>query len=100
MSAHPPKEKTADWLAMTAGAITEGRRRAPNTRPWNLQPGDYMLRKGSVWVRLPDGTGPCNLTTWDLTVHEDGTITLSPSILDRGPGGWHGYLERGIWREV
>jgi hypothetical protein len=38
--------------------------------------------------------------------HEDGTITVSPSILwgpDQMPGypetHWHGFLERGIWRE-
>ena len=32
-----------------------------------------------------------------------GTITVSPSILvyDDGRGnGWHGFLERGVWRSV
>ena len=34
--------------------------------------------------------------------HEDGTITVSPSILITGHHGkqWHGYLERGVWRKV
>jgi hypothetical protein len=37
----------------------------------------------------------------DVTEHEDGTITVSPSILlNDGRKIWHGYLERGIWREV
>lgn len=40
--------------------------------------------------------------------HEDGTITVSPSIRVFLPATdeisqrelWHGYLERGIWRSV
>lgn len=39
--------------------------------------------------------------------HDDGTVTISPSILavrsesePTDPPPWHGYLERGIWREV
>lgn len=37
-----------------------------------------------------------------FTEEEDGTLTVSPSILAVRPGGggWHGYLERGVWREV
>lgn len=30
--------------------------------------------------------------------HEDGTITVSPSILNAGGGTWHGFLEHGVWR--
>jgi hypothetical protein len=42
-----------------------------------------------------------NLSRHDVVEHEDGTITVSPSILvTQGEGRqWHGYLERGIWRE-
>lgn len=32
---------------------------------------------------------------WTITEHDDGSITVSPSIMD--PGGWHGRLERGVW---
>jgi len=45
-----------------------------------------------------------------FTEEGDGTLTIAPSISDRkhdGHGGllnesdgWHGYLERGVWREV
>jgi hypothetical protein len=44
-----------------------------------------------------------------VTEHADGTITVTPSIqvdpLLRADGqawraGWHGWLERGIWRSV
>ena len=85
---------------MSAGDITQGVRRADDTAPWDLEPGDYCLHYGQVWVKLPNGVGPSNLANWNPIEHEDGTITLSPSILDRGGSGWHGYLERGIWREV
>lgn len=42
---------------------------------------------------------------WGMVEHEDGTITISPSIhLHPTPNGsrsgWHGFLERGVWREV
>jgi hypothetical protein len=30
-----------------------------------------------------------------VTVHEDGTITVSPSLVM--PSGWHGWLLRGVW---
>lgn len=40
-----------------------------------------------------------------FTEEPDGTLTISASIGDHaGPGsesdGWHGYLERGVWRKV
>lgn len=46
----------------------------------------------------PNGLYGC-LANHNVTEHEDGTITVSPSILVGGEGGWHGYLERGVWRE-
>ena len=100
-----------------------GRRRDwATTRPHDLEPGDYMCAVRDdgtigVWVRTPGeyGHGPCELSKWDPVIHEDGTLTLSPSILahateigphnDHTPGAsftvpeWHGYLERGVWRE-
>lgn len=40
-----------------------------------------------------------------FTEEADGSLTISPSISDTRIGGsvsdgWHGYLERGVWREV
>ncbi|CAN5784593.1 hypothetical protein BH11GEM2_BH11GEM2_26430 [soil metagenome] len=64
------------------------------------------------YAQLPDGTWHAatpngligNLGNHQVTEHEDGTITVSPSILVSTPGGsgarWHGYLERGVWRAV
>lgn len=78
-----------------------------------LQPGEYRREKSQAWegwvwcARPPDTPESCqgNLQEHDVTEHEDGTITVSPSILIRTtwagePVEWHGYLERGVWREV
>lgn len=51
---------------------------------------------GNWWCRPPKG-GCGILGDHQVTEHEDGTITVSPSILM--PGQWHGYLERGVFRE-
>jgi hypothetical protein len=65
-----------------------------------LQPGDYGKDNDGMWyVRPPRGHGG-HLDGHTVTEHEDGTITVSPSILDPEPGGWHGYLEHGVWREI
>jgi hypothetical protein len=62
--------------------------------------GDYGLdpRDGCWYGRPPGGHIGC-LRNHEVTEHEDGTITVSPSILiiDR-EGSWHGYLEHGMWR--
>lgn len=83
-----------------------GRRRPDETKLWELEAGDYCQHGGAWYVCLPSGVGPCKLTghgrddDWTVAAHDDGTITVSPSIHDVGtPNGWHGYLERGVWRE-
>jgi hypothetical protein len=35
---------------------------------------------------------------WEITEHEDGSISVLPSIMD--PTGWHGYLTNGVWRSA
>ena len=35
---------------------------------------------------------------WEITEHEDATITVRPSIMN--PTGWHGHLTRGVWEAV
>lgn len=70
-----------------------------------LQSGDYgvMLQDGQWYARAP--TDPsiklvANLSGHTVTEHADGTITVSPSIeVSNHQGRWHGFLERGIWRE-
>ena len=66
-----------------------------------LAHGDYGKDVHGVWraraLRLSSG----NLSQYEVTEHEDGTITVSPSILIEQPpiGTWHGYLRRGVWEE-
>ena len=100
---------------MSAGDITQGRRVPDNTKRYGedsgVRAGDYgrTLCDGdwTWWCRTPRGFGG-NLTHHEILEHEDGTITVSPSILVTTPNhpdpvkaaGWHGYLELGVWREV
>lgn len=69
-----------------------------------LELGEYGKdEEGMWWAHVPAaGFSMARISLHDVVEHEDGTITVSPSILmDRGNGQqWHGYLERGIWREV
>ena len=60
--------------------------------------------RGNRWlVTAPDGLG-CSLDpdVHSVTEHDDGTITVSPSVdLSRfRPGGWHGWLRRGVFEEA
>ena len=83
----------------------------------NIQPGDYWFDPRHCWyaacpVPKDEDGFPLIATLGQHTVteHEDGTITVSPSILVGGnyPNSpkewaekhtWHGFLEHGIWRE-
>lgn len=77
----------------------KGRRTADNTEPHTFQPGDYGLWRSQWWAQTPTKVA-CNLAGHSVTEHEDGTITVSPSILasNHTLGTWHGYLEQGNWR--
>jgi hypothetical protein len=50
------------------------------------------------WIKDPHGSMG-RLATHTVTEHEDGTITVDPSILDPDPGGYHGWLKRGVWSD-
>lgn len=75
-----------------------------------MAPGDYGLvryhaDRPGVWECYPPGGTLGSLAAHEITEHEDGTITVSPSILERvgdGQGGWvekwHGHLIAGVWR--
>ncbi len=74
------------------------------------EPGQYGLGSDGAWFGSPpqrlDSDGLpliADLSKHQVVEHEDGTITVSPSILiRRGHTGeqWHGFLERGVWREA
>lgn len=73
-------------------------------QPHELLPGEYCQWDG-VWYARPPGVPHrliANLGRHDITVHGDGSITVSPSIevsQDRPEGEvrWHGYLKHGEW---
>ena len=66
-----------------------------------LEIGEYG-KKGNHWLGCTPNGLFAGLGNHEVVEHEDGTITASPSILVTHWSGksWHGYLERGIWREV
>ncbi len=69
--------------------------------PYNaIEPGVYFLWRGKWYGVTPNGL-MANLGGHQITEHEDGTITVSPSIfVNQGQEpNWHGFLERGVWRE-
>lgn len=81
---------------------TPGRRVYPDEQGrLRLAPGDYGKDTNGVWMARAPRLSSGDLRNHDVTEHEDGTITVSPSILIEQPpiGTWHGYLERGVWRE-
>lgn len=68
------------------------------------KPGDYCLADPGVlptdddcWLVIaPDGS-MCSLgavSPHTVTEHEDGTITVTPSIVTNT---WHGFLQAGVW---
>lgn len=83
----------------------QGRRLYPdehgNIKFESIEPGDYYKSPHTGWgARLPDGRF-CGLNGHKIEEHDDGSITVSPSILVKGggvDGEWHGFLDRGVWR--
>jgi hypothetical protein len=86
----------------------QGRRVYPDSDAYlacNMEPGDYGKSIDGAWyVCTPKdgltritGNGE-NMANWKVEEHADGTITVSPSINQIGL--WHGFLEKGTWREV
>ena len=86
-----------------------GRRLQDNLTEWEAGggpvPGDYWKTVNGWMCCTPNGHFG-NLSRHQVTEHEDGTITVSPSILvsttspNKGNSVelWHGFLERGVWR--
>lgn len=71
----------------------------PYPVPIDCHPGDYWFDAATrTWMAYCPKGGIGALSDHIVVEHDDGTITVSPSILM--PGKWHGYLERGVWREV
>ncbi len=68
-----------------------------------LNHGEYGQSESGIWyVRPPGGYHMGSLEAHTVTEHDDGTITVSPSILldDWEFGKWHGYLIKGEWKPL
>jgi hypothetical protein len=77
---------------------------------WNdapiLNEGEYAKCPNGPWFCCAPGNHMGNLGSHSVVEHEDGTITVSPSILisvsdHKGNRTelFHGFLEKGIWRK-
>lgn len=55
-----------------------------------------------VWYAMTPNGLLANLKKHTVTEHDDGTITVQPSILVNGGRHeeWHGFLEAGVWRDA
>jgi hypothetical protein len=92
--------------------VADGKMRSEGT----FIPGAYgRVERDGEWVWLactPNGMLG-DLSEHDVEEHEDGTITVSPSVettrghvrpargeidVEDGERYWHGFLERGVWR--
>ena len=77
--------------------------------PHELLSGEYSKwKEDGNWYGMPPGTDHlANLSKHEIIEHDDGTITVQPSILvggyDENLGcwsEWHGYLTKGKWLEL
>jgi hypothetical protein len=67
-----------------------------------LTAGQYGKWKDGTWYACTPNDHGANLSAHDVVEHDDGTITVTPSILvsnNKDGALWHGYLTRGVWRE-
>lgn len=92
----------------------QGRRVDGADAVWDGEPGSYYLSEDRriLWVQVPSGEsirlpvqegpdpGQEEPPVWGFTEHEDGSITVVPSINvhpSLGVNGWHGFLRAGVW---
>lgn len=80
-----------------------GRRVDPNPDgSFRLEPGDYCRDNSGVWWACAPVQGEHyagTLTDHDVIEHEDGTITVSPSLVF-GNSNYHGWLKAGVWTDA
>jgi hypothetical protein len=92
--------------AMKVGETRQGTRVKRLKKDWsNLVEGAYAKLPNGDWAIHPPGGhyGTISPSVHTITEHDDGTVTMSPSILYHASGtfeGWHGYLEKGVWRRI
>ncbi len=83
--------------------------RLPDGTDWSSQLpySSYSKLDDKHWIVIAPNGELCVVPVdmWTVTEHEDRTITIHPSILihphkttEGMSPGWHGYLERGVFR--
>ena len=85
----------------------KGRRLPDDSDGRKMEPGDYFRvtwtgHENEWWFRDPIGNVG-RIRHHAVTEHEDGTITVEPSIADSSPSGetnWHGFLRQGVWSDA
>ncbi len=68
-----------------------------------LAEGDYGKDHMGTWFVRPPGQHAGGIPEHDVEEHDDGTITVTPSIVQCDYDGrelWHGWLRAGVWTEV
>jgi hypothetical protein len=104
---------------MSVGDVTQGYRAESVTELYDGPAGGYLIVSNldgdnpdrgvapghrTLWIKDPAGhVGRLLDSVHTITEHDDGTVTVSPSILATTAShghDWHGYLERGVWREA
>ena len=66
------------------------------------QNGDYWKSSGGYWLAITPNGLFAALGKHLVVEHDDGSITVSPSILTKDgetTAEYHGFLERGVWRD-
>ena len=77
----------------------KGTRRPDGTPVNQLQLGEYALCDPENWLGVCPSGDVANLLRHKVTVHDDGSISVEPSIHVTGKGDWHGHLTNGVWTE-
>lgn len=67
-----------------------------------IGPSEYAKDIDGHWYAVTPTGLFAGLANHTIVEHEDGTITVSPSILVRAgtAGEWHGFLVHGVWSQV
>lgn len=69
--------------------------------PITCPPGSYMkVKSGKVtrwWLRDPNGDICSVGDNHGVTENADGTITVTPSIINPSGCSYHGFLREGVW---
>lgn len=84
---------------MTSGDQTKGHRVYPDENGKLIMPeSSYGKDQDGVWWVRPPNCNMGPLTEHTVEEHDDGTITVQPSI--HLPDVWHGVLRQGVFKEI